>query len=255
MRVELVGILNVTPDSFSDGGQFLEAQKAIQQAKKLLADGASIIDIGAESTNPWSSPLTSEQEWQRLEPVIKALNAEYYLGNRLSVDTYHPETARRALENGAKIINDVTMFRDPSMVDLAAECRDQAQYIVSHLSPSVSSIAKAHKVIPTTTIEEVKTELLSKRDELVSRGVPLENIILDPGIGFGKTMELNRELLKFAQEVPEHRVMIGYSRKRFLGENRMEIEPNLEAGRTAIAGGAHYLRVHDVAAHQQLINS
>lgn len=248
----MVGILNVTPDSFSDGGKFLKPDRAIAQARQLIADGASIIDIGAESTNPWSSPLSPAEEWLRLMPVVEPLVEQF--GNKISIDTYHPETAVRALSSGVSMINDVTMFRDPGMIKMAKEFKDKARYIVSHLSPKSISIAAAHLAPQTTTVEEVKQELLAKRDELIAVGVPPENIILDPGIGFGKTMELNKRLLTFAKEVPGIDVMIGYSRKRFLGDKRMELSPNIEAGKVAIKSGARYLRVHDIAGHRKIID-
>lgn len=253
--VQLVGILNITPDSFSDGGQFLASDRAIAHAQEMLAQGANIIDAGAESTNPSSKPLSADEEWQRLEPVLSVLCREF--PGKISVDTYHPQTARKALELGAAYINDVTMFRDPAMVDLAAEYGSKAHYIISHLSPSALSIVDAHKTNPTTSVQQVKDELLTKRQELIDRGVPAKNIILDPGIGFGKTATdnnaLNWQLLEFAREAPDIPVMIGYSRKRFLGPHRMETEPNLAAADTAITAGARYLRVHDVAAHQPLV--
>ncbi|MCA9332750.1 dihydropteroate synthase, partial [Candidatus Saccharibacteria bacterium] len=146
----------------------------------------------------------------------------------------------------------VTMFRDPKMIEVVAKHKPIC--IVSHLSPKSSTIADAHKNPQATTIKEVKEELLAKREELITAGVPVKNIILDPGIGFGKTMELNEELLQFAKQVPDIGVMIGYSRKRFLGEHRMELEPNLEAGKIAMNSGARYLRVHDVAGHKKLLD-
>lgn len=245
---ELVGILNVTPDSFSDVGLFFDSKKAIRQAKKLFADGAALIDVGAESTNPWSQPLTWQEEWARLEPVLKELASSY--SGKISLDTYHSETAEKALELDDFIINDVTMFRDQKMIKVVSTRK--ARCIVSHLSPKSKNIADAHKIPQTTAVDEVRTELLAKRDELILAGIPAENIILDPGIGFGKTMELNKKLLRFAEEVPDIAVMIGYSRKRFLGENRMELAPNLEAGKVAINSGARYLRVHDIAGHKQI---
>lgn len=249
--IQLVGILNVTPDSFSDGGKYFNPKAALAHAHQLAADGADIIDVGAESTNPKSEPLTADEEWHRLEPVLGILCKEF--PDRISVDTYHPHTARRALELGAAYINDVTMFRDPAMVDLAAEYGGKAKYIVGHLSPAASSIAEAHKTNPTTSIEQVKNELLAKRQEMIDRGVPAASIILDPDIGFGKSLAndhaLNWQLLEFAREVPGVPVMIGCSRKRFLGEDRMKPSTSVNAAKLAVTSGAQYLRVHDVKAH------
>lgn len=247
--VELVGILNVTPDSFSDGGLFMEPGQAIDRAAKLFADGATLIDIGAESTRPNATPLSDDEEWRRLEPILQTLIPRH-LG-KISVDSYHPATIRKAFRIGPVIVNDVTGFNSPGMVDVA--CKLQARVIISHL-PDMS-IQQAHQYQPINDVEQVKRDLLRKAALLEGKGLPSNNIILDPGIGFGKTPELNTKLLKFADQVPKYDVMIGYSRKRFLGEQRMEIEPNLEAGKIAIAHGAKYLRVHDVAEHAKLLIS
>lgn len=244
---QLVGILNVTPDSFSDGGQFLGPDKALQQARQLFADGASLVDVGAESTRPGAEPLTPEVEWQRLETVLQQLLAQY--PGHISLDTYHPETAAKALAMGGVIINDVTGMNNPAMVAVVAQ--HHARVIISHLPGN--NIQAAHQGKQLESIGQVKQDLLAKAVLLESKGLKKEQIILDPGIGFGKTPKLNQQLLEFATEIPEYQVMIGYSRKRFLGENRMELEPNLAAGRTALQAGAAYLRVHDVAGHRSLV--
>jgi dihydropteroate synthase len=244
---ELVGILNVTPDSFSDGGDFLDPTAAIAQAEKLFNDGAALVDVGAESTRPNATPLTPDEEWARLEPVLQVLLPRH--PGQISLDTYHPETVRRAYEIGPVIINDVTGMTNPAMINIVATLG--ARCIVSQLP--ATEVQAAHAGEPIDDIEVVKADLLAKEALLVSRGVPAENIIQDPGIGFGKTMRLSEELLRFPALVPDKQVMLGYSRKRFLGENRMELAPNLEAGKIAIASGAHYLRVHDVKAHMQLL--
>ncbi len=245
--IQLVGILNVTPDSFSDGGKFLDPQKAIKQARQLFADGASIVDVGAESTRPNAAALTDDEEWLRLEPVLLTLLSEY--PDRISLDTYHPKTVERALNIGPILINDVTGMNNPGMVDVVTKLKPKV--IISHL-PDMD-IQKAHKLMPVSSEEEVQRDLLNKVEELESKGLHRSHIILDPGIGFGKTMELNKQLLEFAKLVPDFNVMIGYSRKRFLGENRMDLQPNLEAGMIALKSGATYLRVHEVAGHSQLL--
>lgn len=249
-KVQLVAILNITPDSFSDGTTELAPVQIINRARQLFSDGADIVDVGAEATNPFVQPLTPEQEWDRLEPILKLLLREF--PGRISLDTYHAATAAKALGLGPVILNDVTTFRDPAMIKLAA--KHQARCIVSHLPFAAKTIAEAHKNATMDKIEDVKKELLQRRDEMIAAGVKPQNIILDPGIGFGKTMELNSKLLKFAKEVPEVPVLIGHSRKRFLGENRFEIEPNLAAARNAVNAGAKYLRIHDVKLHRQLLD-
>ncbi len=247
--VQLVGILNVTPDSFSDGNQFLEPEKAVNRAVKLFRDGAVLVDIGAESTRPGAAKLTPDEEWLRLEPVLKELIKRF--PGRLSVDTYHPETAERALGLGDVIINDVTGMNNPAMIEVVS--RNKASCIVSQL-PTVDT-QTAHDGELIDDQELIKNDLLSKAELLESKGLRRDQIILDPGLGFGKTPGLNQKLLRFATQMPEYRVMIGYSRKRFLGKHRMELETNLAAGRVAIKAGATYLRVHDVAGHRQLLQS
>jgi dihydropteroate synthase len=246
--VQLVGILNVTPDSFSDGENFLDPTAAIEQAEQLFADGASLVDVGAESTRPNAEVLTDDQEWGRLEPVLKELIPKY--PGKISLDTYHPATVKKAYEIGPVIINDVTGFNDLAMRELAASL--QSTVIVSHL-PSGMTIQQAHESTPITTVQQVKDELLARAKMLEGLGLNRDRIILDPGIGFGKIPEVNQQLLTFASLVPQYKVMIGYSRKRFLGEHRMDIEPNLEAGKVAASSGAVYLRVHDVAGHASLL--
>ncbi len=250
---ELVGILNVTPDSFSDGGTWNESSAAIGRAKTLLAEGAAYVDIGAESTRPGAEPLRPDEEWRRLEPVLGGLAAS---GLRFSIDTYHPQTVERgkALFDDF-IVNDVTGLHDPAMQ--AAVARFGLRCIASHLPAAAhGDIQAAHKKEQhVTTEQQVVDELGEKIELLVTRGIRRANIIVDPGIGFGKTPELNVRLLEFAKHFPQHETMIGYSRKRFLGEQRMELAPNLAAGRVAVASGAAYLRVHDVAGHKQLLGA
>lgn len=245
--IRLVGVLNVTPDSFSDGGEYVDPERAIAHAEKLFADGAAIVDVGAESTRPNADKLSDEEEWRRLEPVLRVLIPKY--PGQISLDSYHPTTMRRALSIGSVIMNDVTAFHGPEMQDVAIEYG--ARVIISHL-PGVD-IQRAHRDVPVVTAEAVRDDLREIAERLEARGLPRKNIILDPGIGFGKPMELNWELLKFAELVPDYEVIIGYSRKRFLGERRMELGPNLAAGEIAIEHGAAYLRVHDVAGHARLL--
>lgn len=245
--LELVGILNVTPDSFSDGGLFDTPESALAQAQKLFDDGASLIDVGAESTAPGSTPISAEEEWARLAPILPPL-LDAFRG-KISVDTYHAATAEKAIQLGVGIINDVTGLSDPAMADTIV--KHKARIVVGNLPGG--NLHEVHNREPIYDIKDVVQDLLPKAQMLESKGLPRQNIILDPGIGFGKTKYLNQELLSFAKAVPGYQVMIGYSRKRFLGEHRMELEPNLEAGKIATKAGTYYLRVHDVAGHKQLL--
>ncbi len=247
---QLVGVLNVTPDSFSDGGQFVGPKVALEHAGRLFADGAALVDVGAESTNPHSIPITAKDEWQRLEPVLGELLKRY--PGKISLDTRHPETAEQALRlSDDVVINDVTGMNSPAMAEVAV--KHKTHCIIGHLPDGGVDPQAAHRGELIDDIQLVVDDLLERALLLQKRGLPRGRIILDPGIGFGKTPELNRRLLEFARYMPEYPVMIGYSRKRFLGEHRMELAPNLAAGRAAVAAGAAYLRVHDVAGHRQLL--
>ncbi len=246
--VKLVGILNVTPDSFSDGNLYLDISDAIAHAKKLFQEGASLVDVGAESTRPGATVLRWQEEWKRLEPILRALTKAY--PEKISVDTYHPETAIKALKLGRVIINDVTGLNNTKMIKVILD--NKPSVIISHLKGV--DIQKAHNSRLIDDIEEVKSDLLEKVELLEASGIKRDKIIIDPGIGFGKTSELNNKLLRFAEYVPGQRVMIGYSRKRFLGPNRMSIEANISAGKIAAASGAEFIRVHDVAGHRGLLH-
>lgn len=250
---QLVGILNITPDSFSDGGLYIEPQKALAQARQLFASGASIVDVGAESTNPKSERITPEVEWTRLQPVLAVLLPAS--PDKVSVDTHHPKTIEHIVGHFGThfIVNDVTGMNDPAMRAIVA--RYKLRCIISHLPARFGTdIHAAHADATMDDEQQVVKELLTRQRQLTELGLPANFTILDPGIGFGKTMPLNRRLLTFARLIPDAEVMIGYSRKRFLGEHRFELEPNLAAARSAIAAGATYLRVHDIAAHAAILN-
>lgn len=195
-------------------------------------------------------PLTDNEEWVRLEPVLGTLIHEF--DGQISLDTYHPQTVRSAMALGKFIINDVTAFTDPRMIELAAE--SGMKCIVSHMPERFGAdIQLAHKLKPIDSVGQVRDELLHRRDQMIAMGVAKENIIVDPGIGFGKTVQTNWDLLEFANIVSDMDVMVGYSRKRFLGEHHRDLDVNLAAGRIAIAAGTKYLRVHDVAGHASLL--
>lgn len=253
-KTQIMGIVNVTPDSFSDGNKYFAPTAAVKHVRELFTEGAALVDIGAESTRPHATPLTPDEEWERLEPVLSQIMSEY--ADRISIDSRHPETIDRVARTFGPhfIANDVTGFNNPEMIAVVA--RHGLHCIVSHLPAQVGTdIQAAHTGPLVDDIETVKNELLTRHAELVRAGIPAEHIILDPGIGFGKTPELNRQLLTFPTLLPDYQVLLGYSRKRFLGENRFDIEVNLDAARIAIQSGAAYLRVHDVAAHVALLTS
>ena len=251
-KTQIMGIVNVTPDSFSDGNKYFAPDAAIKRVEEVFAQGASLADIGAESTNPRSSSLTPDIEWDRLKPVLKQVFPKY--DDKISIDSYHPETIDKIARTFGNhfILNDVTGFNDPRMIKIVAA--HGLRCIVSHLPAHVGAdIHAAHAGKLIDSVQIVRDELLERYAQLCAAGVPADRIILDPGIGFGKTPELNIQLLEFPKLLPGHAVMIGYSRKRFLGEDRFNVEVNLAAARIAIAAGAAYLRVHDVAAHIGLV--
>lgn len=247
MTVQIFGILNVTPDSFSDGGNFLDPEKAIVHAEKMITDGADFLDIGGESTRPNATPISPAEEWRRVASIIKSLINNFE--QKVSLDTRNVETAENFFASGGKFLNDVSGALDPRMREAVAAAG--ATVVVNHFPGADATEVHAQQI---DSVAQVQDELLARRDELIVAGVTADRIILDPGIGFGKTMPCNHELLKFAGLVPEIDVMIGHSRKRFLGEHRFEIQPNLDAAKTAVDAGAKFLRVHDVKPHADLFS-
>jgi len=249
-RPLVVGIVNVTPDSFSDGGAFFDPDRAIEQGLTLAAEGADILDIGGESTRPGAGPVTEADERERVVPVIEVLADE--LDIPLSVDTMKPVVARASLEAGAAIINDVTGFRDPAMIAVAAEYK--AGVIVMHMQGTPATMQKDPRYEDVT--REVGEFFGQRIAALTASGLPEENICLDPGIGFGKTLEHNLELLANLGSFARfgRPICLGVSRKGFIGTIcKRPVEERL-AGSLAVAcfaadrGHAQLLRVHDVAA-------
>ncbi|MCB1717332.1 MAG: dihydropteroate synthase, partial [Candidatus Competibacteraceae bacterium] len=213
-----MGILNLTPDSFSDGGQFTAWTQIEPHVDAMVAAGAQIIDIGAESTRPGATPISDEQEWSRLAPVLERLLAKYQpqlLRPLLSVDTYHPEVARKALELGVDIINDVSGLSSPAMRELA--CSSDKDWIAMHY---VSIPASKDKTLPPDCdpVDVVEAWLLQQLESWDKAGLNLSRIIFDPGIGFGKDGLQSLKLLQQAARFRRHgvRVLMGHSRKSFM---------------------------------------
>ncbi len=258
---ELMGILNVTPDSFSDGGQFLSPESALQRAIALYEAGASIIDLGAESTRPQAAPLTPNEEWHRLEPALTTIRSYFAaksLRPLLSVDTRHATVARCALEAGADWLNDVTGFTDQAMVQTAQQTL--CDIVVMH-----SLGIPPNKDRTLTKSRSAVSQLLEWGDATVARleaaGIERSRIILDPGIGFGKTAEQSAEIISSASALQALgvRILIGHSRKSFLSlwTSRPAAERDTETALLSAQlahAGVQYLRVHDVAANVQAIN-
>jgi dihydropteroate synthase len=247
-RTRVIGILNVTPDSFSDGGRYLEPSRAAERAAEMEAEGAHIIDVGGESTRPGAEPVGAEEEWRRVGPVLKALSRAVTVP--ISIDTYKAEVARRALAAGACMVNDVMGLRGEGMMEVVADAGVPA--IVMHMQ-GVPGTMQANP-----TYGDVVSDILAFLRERVSaaggRGIPRDHLLVDPGIGFGKTLEHNLAILRRLREfrslgLP---IVLGASRKSFLGAltggGDERLEGSIAAAVVAAANGAHLVRVHDVAA-------
>jgi len=246
----IMGIVNVTPDSFSDGGEWFERAAAIDHGRRLAEEGATILDVGGESTRPYSDPVPLDEERARVVPVIEALGAT---GAQLSVDTMKLEVARDAIAAGATFVNDVTAFRhDPALAALVAEhgCDCCLMHMLG--DPRTMQVDPRYDDV----VSEVKAFLEERAAFAVSEGVAPERIALDPGIGFGKTVEHNLELLRRLDEIVAlgFPVLVGTSRKGFLGRLAGREDPHDRVAATvatnvlALERGATLFRVHDVAA-------
>jgi dihydropteroate synthase len=241
-----MGIVNLTPDSFSDGGLFHAPKLAIEQAQRLLEEGADLLDLGAESTRPGAMPITDDQEWQRLQPVLQELLT---WNVPISVDTYRAHTMRRALEMGVDIINDIWALRQPQAQEVCVP--SQAGLCIMHMHGEPTTMQSTPVV--GDAVATVSHFLKSRRDDLLQQGVHPQRIMLDPGIGFGKTVEQNFSLLARQAECCHWGpVLVGWSRKSSLGAVtgwpvQERLLPSVVAAVLAAERGASVLRVHDVA--------
>lgn len=255
-RTLIMGVLNVTPDSFSDGNQFLSHDKALAHAEQMIAEGADIIDIGGESTRPGGEPVTAEDEIKRVVPVIEQLGKRSAIP--VSIDTTKSDVARAALEAGAAIVNDISALRfDFHVADEAAKVG--AGLVLMH---SRGTPATMHKLPPVPDIiQEVTRSLRSSIHMAERRGVRPDSIVIDPGIGFGKSQEQNIELIAKLDQLiaafPEYPLLIGTSRKSFIGRILADADGNpapadqrlhgtMASVAAAILKGAAIVRVHDV---------
>ena len=247
-RTAIMGVVNCTPDSFSDGGQFTSAQAASDRALQMVDEGADIIDIGGESTRPGSDPVSEEEELNRVLPVIEILRRECTVW--ISIDTCKANVARPALDAGANIINDISGLRfDPDMPKVAAESK--VPVVVMHIlgEPKNMQLNPVYKDV----VKDIYSYFSERITTLTQCGISRENIILDPGIGFGKTTEHNVILINnlhvFAKL--QRPLLVGPSRKSFIGTLlNVEVHDRLEGTAAAVAlaitRGAHIVRVHDV---------
>ncbi|HVY78724.1 MAG TPA: dihydropteroate synthase [Solirubrobacterales bacterium] len=253
MNPKLMGVVNVTPDSFSDGGRYLDAAAAIRHGEELLSDGAAILDVGGESTRPGAEPVGEVEELHRVVPVVEALAAR----GTVSIDTSKAAVAAAAIDAGAAIVNDVTALQgDPEMAALCAE--RGVGVVLMHMPGNPRTMQDDPRY--DDMVDDVREFLAARAEVALAAGVAAERIWLDPGIGFGKTLEHNLELLRRLGELRElgRPLVIGTSRKSFIG--RVDGSPveeriggSLASAVLAAAEGADVLRVHDVAETAQAL--
>jgi dihydropteroate synthase len=253
----IVGILNVTPDSFSDGGDFLDQEAAAEHAVAMLDEGAGILDLGGESTRPGSDPISPEEEIRRVVPVLEGI-----LARRpdavISIDTYRAGTATAALQAGARLVNDVTALRgDPGMASVVEEAA--CPVILMHMQGEPKTMQKEPHY--DDVVHEVRDFLAQRAEYAAAAGIRPENIIVDPGIGFGKNLEHNLALLRNLDAIVNlgFPVLVGASRKRFIGsitgvqEAKERIFGTVATTVLAYEKGATLFRVHDVRANREAL--
>ena len=254
-RPLIVGILNLTPDSFYADSRSATPEEALSRAKKMINDGADMLDIGAESTRPGSALIDEAEEGRRLFPALEMIR-KALPDVLISIDTRRANIAEKALELGADIINDVSALSDPAMARVAAKF--DAGFILMHSPKDLASGRNAD-----ISADEVRAFLEEKTTELVKAGLPVDCVVWDPGLGFGKTMEANWRLANEFDKLnaPGGRVMIGASRKRFTrpdptlpeSASNSGLQGTIRANRIAVGKGAFLLRVHDVREARELL--
>lgn len=250
-----MGIVNITPDSFSDGGRFSDPAKAIEHAKRLVSEGAAILDIGGESTRPGAQPVTPEEEQRRILPVIAGLKN---CGAIISIDTRHAQTMQAAIAAGAGMVNDITALTgDPESLETAAQA---GVYVcLMHMQGEPATMQDNPRYAD--VVEEVFFFLKERIEACLAAGIKRSRIIVDPGIGFGKTLEHNLALLRNLARFQDMRapVLLGVSRKRFIAQLSRDEPPqerlagSLAAALEAARQGVQILRVHDVAQTKQAL--
>ncbi|MDI6779579.1 MAG: dihydropteroate synthase [Bacteroidota bacterium] len=245
-RTYIMGILNVTPDSFSDGGKYFDSSKAVERALEMIEEGADFIDVGGESTRPGSEEISVDEELKRVIPIIKSLNQTIKIP--ISVDTTKSRVAEESLNAGAEIVNDISGFRfDPNMAEVAAKYK--ASVILMHIKDKPKTMQQ--NPVYQNLIEEIYSYLLNGTKIAEEKGI--DRIFVDPGIGFGKNLEQNVEIFKRLSEFKKigYPILIGPSRKSFIGNIlELPVEQRLEGTAATVAisiiNGANVIRVHDV---------
>jgi len=252
----VMGVLNVTPDSFSDGGQFFDFERAVERGMQMAAEGAAIIDIGGESTRPGSASVSDKEQIERVVPVIKALSKK--IAVPVSIDTCKVEVAKAALEAGAGMLNDITALSDERMAELAAKHSVPVVLMHKQGAPATMQIEPKYEDV----VGEVMEFLVGRAERAEDFGIAKNMIFIDPGIGFGKTLEHNilllRNISKFVAS--GYRVLVGTSRKSFIGKLTGKEKPSERIFGTAAtvalcaAAGVSIVRVHDVAEMVDVVN-
>ena len=244
-KTKIMGILNITPDSFSDGGKYLDVDKAVAHALEMQKQGADIIDIGGESTKPGSKSISWQEELNRVQPVIKKLSKKTKI--KISIDTTKPHVAEECLKAGASIINDISGLKNPEMIKIAAKYK--VPVIIMHMQGNPRNMQKKPKY--NDVVAEIKGFFKNKIKLAKKAGI--KNIIIDPGIGFGKNLEHNLKILKNLDEFSDlgYPILVGPSRKSFINNiSGLPVEDRLEGTLASIAiainNGADIIRVHDV---------
>ena len=249
-RSRVMGVLNVTPDSFSDGGSFLQAHTAIAHAVAMVQEGADLLDIGGESSQPGAVAVDAAEEWARLEPVLVGLAGKVSVP--ISVDTAKPEIAAKSAALGASIVNDIYGLRDPAMRAVVA--KEGLGAVIMHMKGDPRTMQEDPRY--DDVVEDIHEFFEERLDECEEDNIPLERLMIDPGLGFGKTAEHNLEILRRLDEFTDMDVpiLIGTSRKSFIGkviggETHERLEGSLASALVAVIYGGNVVRVHDVAAH------
>jgi dihydropteroate synthase len=255
-KIEIMGILNVTPDSFHDGGKYLSVEDAVKRAHRMAHEGADIIDVGGESTRPGSKPVSPQEEIERVCPVIEIIASE--IGLPLSVDTSKSEVAEAAVKAGAAIINDISgLTFDEKTAGIAAE------YGTGLVLMHIKGTPEKMQVDPVydDLVGEISDFLRTAMEKAVDAGVAREKIVLDPGIGFGKTLEDNYKILNNIQRFrePGARLLIGLSNKSLIGrlysDNSSRLPGTIALNTVSILNGADMIRVHDVKEHRLALDA
>jgi len=250
-RPHIMGIVNVTPDSFSDGGRYTSVDLAVEHALKLIADGADILDIGGESTRPGAEPVSLDEELNRVIPVISALAKQIRVP--ISIDTYKPEVMRASIAAGADMVNDVQALRMPGALEVVANSQAGVCLMQMQGDPKTMQLAPHYQDV----VAEVSDFLSKRKQALLAAGIDAKRIVLDPGFGFGKSRAHNITLLKNLQDLSDlaSPLLVGLSRKSILaaiaGDDEQRLPASLAAAVISVMKGAKILRVHDVKATVQ----